>query len=493
MKMKKLLLLSLTSLLLVSCNQTNNQAMQASTVEETHQEETQQDQTPVETSKYAFEVVNQSNFSNEDLIYFIMVDRFYDGDKTNNNFEDYSDNPEDLKSYLGGDLRGVIEKLDYIKSQGATAIWLTPIVKNEPYGYHGYWTADFESVDPHFGDLDTLKELVDKAHAMDIKVLLDYVVNHTGYQHEWLNDPEKKDWFHNKGDITNYNDKDQVLNYNLAGLPDLNTENPEVKDYFFNNALWWIRQTGVDGFRLDTVKHVPEDYWNEFAYVIKQEFPDFYLLGEVFQSSASYLATFNEVGLDSVTNFSLYEGIKDTFRVYGDARKLRVAIQNDSKFDNPSMNAIFLDNHDVSRLISRTSKHGNAYLKQGLTFIMTYPSIPVIYYGTEVGLEGKEDPHNRMLMPFDQVDNEIHLYYQELVVLREKIKGYDQVEIIDVTSDYIIIAYAKDNKKLITAFNVSLYDKDVELDGTYKDYLTGDTLSGKITLKSLETLILMEE
>jgi len=498
--MKKLIVLLTSLTLLTSCGMENNVTINNQTntlqnVTQPNNENVITDISDETESLYEYDVtVDQSNFSNDDLIYFIMIDRFSDGDTSNNNFEDYSDDKSDLKSYLGGDLRGVINQLDYIKTQGATAIWLTPVVKNEPYGYHGYWTSDFESVDPHFGDLDTLKELVETAHEKDIKVILDYIVNHTGYQHEWLNDPDKQDWFHNNGTITDFKNDDQVLNYNLAGLPDLNTENPEVKDYFYNNVLWWIKETGVDGLRLDTVRHVPNEFWNEFAYIIKQEYPDFFLLGEVFVSSPSFLASYNEVGFDSITNYSMYDGILETFRIYGDANKLKIAINNDSKFSNRELNGIFLDNHDVSRLISRTSKHGEAYLKQGLTFLMTYPSIPIVYYGTEIGLEGKSDPDNRQMMDFDAtVDNEIYDYYQMLVTLRDETKDYDTVEILEAKSDYIVLNYTNGVKNMIVAFNVSLYDKNIMIEGSYKDYITQETISGDIVLKSLESLILLEE
>jgi len=489
--MKKLSIILMT-LLLFSCQDqaANNTADENNNViveENVETKETVQE----ETSRFEFDVQLKSTFSNEDLIYFIMIDRFNDGDLDNNNFEDYSDNHEDLRHYLGGDFKGITEKLDYIKGLGATAIWITPVVDNEPFGYHGYWTSDFEAVNPHFGSMEDLKELVAEAHKRDIKILLDYVVNHTGYQHDWLNDPDKKDWFHAKGDITNYNDKDQLLNYNLAGLPDLNTENPQVKDYFFNNVMWWIEETGVDGLRLDTVKHVPEDYWNEFAYIIKSTYPDFFLLGEVFHSSPSYLAGFNEVGFDSVTNFSIYNGIKDTFKIYGDANKLKIAINNDQKFDDFTMNSIFLDNHDVSRLISRTSKHGTEYLYQGLTFIMTYPSIPVIYYGTEIGLEGKDDPENRNMMTF--IQNDTYIYYQTLLELRNKTRDFKTVSILDVHSDYIVLEYTNGSESYVTAFNISLYEKTITLENNYTDYFTEEQVSGQLILQPLETRILWQE
>ena len=480
MKLKKIIigLLIISSLLIVSCHSNG----------------------PTQENDGFLQVANtSSSFSKEDLIYFVLIDRFNDGDKNNNNYSDYSDDPNDLKQYLGGDLQGVIDKLDYIQGLGATTLWLSPVVDNEPFGYHGYWTQDFYKVNPHFGDMETLKTLVEEAHKRDIKVLLDYIVNHTGYQHPWLNDPDKKDWFHNKGTITNFNDQEQVETYNLAGLPDLNTENPQVKDYIFENVLWWIDQTGVDGLRLDTVRHVPIEFWNDFSHHIKSKYPDFYLLGEVWKNSASLLESYHQVGIDGLTNYSLYNGIENTFKLYGDANTLKISLNNESKFSHPQLNGIFVDNHDVSRLISRSSKFGQAYLKQGLTFIMTYPAIPIIYYGTEIGLEGKEDPDNRRLMDFEATkDNEIYDYYQELLKLKNEMKDHLSFEILNTTRDTIGILYPKDTENIITIFNISQRNQTFTFDhtGKYEDYFTNEIYDFKgqtsMELEGNSTLVLRE-
>ncbi|MBZ4665961.1 alpha-amylase family glycosyl hydrolase [Mahella sp.] len=211
------------------------------------------------------------------VIYFIMTDRFYNGDTTN----DMDANPSDPKAYHGGDLQGIIDKLDYIKDLGATAIWITPVVDNEEGGYHGYWAYDFERVDEHLGDTAKLKELTDKAHDKDIKVILDMVFNHTGYNSPWLSDPAKSDWFNEKMDIVNYNNQEEVEKGWLSGLPDLNQSNPDVEKYLIDMAMSWIDETGIDGFRLDTVRHVPKEFWTKLSQTIKQKYPDFFLLGEV--------------------------------------------------------------------------------------------------------------------------------------------------------------------------------------------------------------------
>lgn len=486
--MKRILLLCCV-LFLVGCNNQPTENLTLNTPSDLPLEQT-------EENNLEYDVANTSaNFSENDLIYFIMIDRFNDGDVSNNNFEDYSDDPNDLKSYKGGDFQGIINKLDYIKSLGTTTIWLTPVVKNEPYGYHGYWTEDFYAIDPHFGDMATFKLLVDEAHNRDIKVILDYVVNHTGYNHPWTTDPDKTDWFHNRGTMSDYNEQDQVENFDLAGLPDLNTENPQVKAYFFENALWWIRETGVDGMRLDTVRHVPQEFWNEFTYIIKQEYPDFYFLGEVWKNSASLLESYHQLGLDGLTNYAMYNGIENTFKLYGDANTLKISINNESKFSNPEINGIFIDNHDVARLISRSSKNGDSYLEQAVTFIMTYPSIPIVYYGTEIAMEGKDDPDNRQMMSFD-TDSPFFDYYQILVELRNKTRDMKNVTIIDTKKDYIVLAYDNGEKHLITAFNISekTFTLNLEMSGNYIDYMTKEAVdTSEILLDGLSTLILLEE
>lgn len=443
--------------------------------------------------------IASDHFSKEDLIYFVLIDRFKDGDPTSNTFDDYSQDPTDLKHYLGGDLQGVIDKLDYIQGLGATALWLSPVVDNEPFGYHGYWTKDFYAVNPHFGDLDLLKDLVDQAHDRNIKVILDYVVNHTGYNHPWLSDDDKADWFHNLGTLTDFNDPYQLENYNLSGLPDLNTENPLVRQYFFDNVLWWIDQTGVDGLRLDTVRHVPKEFWNEFAHVIKSKHADFYLLGEVWNTSAAYLESYHQIGFDGLTNYSLYNGIEETFKLYGDANQLKIALRQEVEFSHPYLNGTFLDNHDVKRMASRSSKYGQDYLKQGLTFIMTYPSIPIIYYGTEIGLEGKDDPLNRTMMTFDDLEsNDVYNHYQGLLDLRGQMKDHHDFEVISVAKDYIGILYEKPNENIVTLFNISKRKQSLTLglNGTYQNYFTGQvyTLTSEtpLELQALESMVLKQ-
>ncbi len=181
-----------------------------------------------------------------------------------------------------------------------------------PGGYHGYWIEDFYQVDPHFGTLGDLKTLVKEAHKRDMKVILDFVANHVGYNHPWLHDPTKKDWFHPKKEIFDWNDQTQLENGWVYGLPDLAQENPEVKTYLIDAAKWWIKETDIDGYRLDTVRHVPKSFWQEFAKEVKSVKKDFFLLGEVWSDDPRYIAEYGKYGIDGFVDYPLYGAVKQS-------------------------------------------------------------------------------------------------------------------------------------------------------------------------------------
>lgn len=357
----------------------------------------------------------------DERIYFIMVDRFNNGNPKN----DYDVNVHDPKAYHGGDLQGIIDKLDYIKEMGFTAIWLTPIFANEKGGYHGYWIEDFYKVEEHFGTLDDFKRLVKEAHKRDMKVILDFVVNHTGYNHPWLNDPAKKDWFHEKKDIFNWANQQEVENGWLFGLPDLAQENPEVKAYLFDVAKWWIKETDVDGYRLDTVKHVPKSFWDEFSKEVKSVKQDFFLLGEVWHDDPRYVAEYGKHGIDALIDFPFYKEASTIFSNVDQSLEplYNVWKRNVAFYDRPYLLGTFLDNHDTvrfTRLALQNRINPVTRLKLGLTYLFAAPGIPIMYYGTEIALDGGEDPDNRRLMNF-RTDKELIDYVTKLGELREKL------------------------------------------------------------------------
>ena len=229
----------------------------------------------------------------EDIVYFVLVDRFADGDPTN----DANVDRKAKGAFHGGDLKGLIANLDEIASLGVTAIWVNPLVKNveghvdgagfPDWAYHGYWADDFTRLDPRFGTEEDLRRLVEACHARGIKVLLDVVYNHAGYDSRYLRDPKTRHWLRSNivGDCG-----DDDLTSCLAGLPDFKTELPEVAKFLLDAQLGWAKRSGIDGFRLDTVKHVDHPFWQEHRKRTRAELgPDFFLLGEVWGGDADVL------------------------------------------------------------------------------------------------------------------------------------------------------------------------------------------------------------
>ncbi len=398
----------------------------------------------------------------DEVIYFIIPDRFKNGDKTN----DFDYDPDSLRGYHGGDLQGIIDELDYIESLGATAIWMTPVVENQTGGYHGYWATDFYKMDKRLGSLEKLKELVDRAQARGMKVILDVVVNHTGYTHPWLTDPAKASWFHPEAGISDWNNQLQIENGWLAGLPDLDQDNPEVAQYLIDYARWWIEQTGVDGFRLDTVRHVPKEFWRRFSKEMKQTKPGFFLLGEVWNKDISYIAEDQATGIDAMVDFANYYAMKDVFgkgRPVGQLLSLWEAKRQ--RLSDASLSGLFIDNHDVPRFVTDNPPEGPVKLRLAAAYIMTTPGIPIIYYGTEVGMKGGNDPSNRQSMKFG--DNpELLAYFQTLGKLRQEHVSLRRGDMIPLPVNDKVLAYARaaGEDRLIVTLNNGRKEESVEID-----------------------------
>lgn len=401
----------------------------------------------------------------DEIIYFIMIDRFNNGDTSN----DYEVDVNDPAAYHGGDFQGIIDKLDYIKEMGFTAIWLTPIVKNEPKGYHGYWTEDFYQVEEHFGTLEEFKMLVQKAHEKDIKVILDLVVNHTGYQHPWLNDPEKEDWFHEEQSIISWDNQKNVEDGRLAGLPDLAQENPETRKYLLDMAKWWIEETDIDGYRLDTVKHVPKDFWEEFSREVKSVKDDFFLIGEVWHSDPTYVADYAKTGIDSFVDYPFYN---EATRIFSkpdqQVGKYMDAIwrRNVSLYENPYILGNFIDNHDnkrFTRLAIEKDQDPINRLKQALTYMYTAPGIPIIYYGTEIEMDGGNDPDNRRMMEFEE--HELGSYISKLGDIRKEYPALTKGELELVVDENGLTLYKRtfDGEQLLVAINNTTEDQTITL------------------------------
>ncbi len=342
-----------------------------------------------------------------DVMYFILIDRFVDGDSSNNagnNPASYlpydGSNPEALKYYQGGDLAGITQSLGKLKSMGMTMIWLSPFLDNSNtdyvgwWPYHGYHPIDFYKIDEHFGTLNDSKTLVSNAHALGLKIIFDMPFNQTAQDHPWVNQSAKAEWYHMDEDgypfvITDWQDQEQIEIGELHGLPDLAQENPEVSEYLWEVSKYWIEETGCDGFRLDAVKHIPISFWENYTTRIR-EFAgsDFLLLGEVFWGGAEKIQPYESVGFDFLFDIPGYYAIRNTFNKGASIKDFSEFYETNSTLLSKSKFATLIDNHDVARFNVGLSE--DAWEKQllALGWLMTAPGLPVIYSGTEIGMTG---------------------------------------------------------------------------------------------------------
>jgi len=377
-------------------------------------------------------------YTPDDVIYLLMPDRFADGDPTNNDPAKSKGLYDRTKTrrYHGGDLQGVIDKLPYLKSLGITAIWTTPLYDNndkldykefydnEPStGYHGYGAVDMYATDEHFGDLTKLRELVNKAHAMGLKVIQDQVANHTGPFHVWANDPPTPTWWNGTAEhhLSNNWQKWTTMNpratyqtqaRNQDGwfidiLPDFNQHDPEVARYLIQNSIWWVEAAGFDAIRMDTLPHVPRSFWAVWSAAIHREYPHLNILGELYDGDPALIGYFQkgrkghdgiDTGIDTLFDYAMFFPIRNAFGKGGQIREVSQMLGHDWLYPNPDVLTTFIGLHDNPRFISEPGAT-IAGLKLADTFIMTTRGTPIIYYGDEIAMQGGGDPDNRRDFP----------------------------------------------------------------------------------------------
>ncbi|MEK6226160.1 MAG: alpha-amylase family glycosyl hydrolase [Chloroflexota bacterium] len=378
----------------------------------------------------------------DEAIYMVMTDRFKNGDPSN----DLDSVPGKADWWQGGDLQGVIDELDYIKGLGMTAIWITPVALQIKGGYHGYWTLDPYAIDPHLGDMAKLQELVRKAHEKGLKIVLDVVPNHLGAGHPWLTDGAHAGWFHPDCSI-NFSDQASVENCWLAGLPDLNTENPVVRAYLIDWANWLIDQTSVDGFRVDAARHLSKDFLRAFVSGVRARHPNFWMLGEVYSSGYKYQSGFLDDGLDAVTDFQTYDSVRIGLDPRGNLGQLATSpsLAVDLGLGREDARAIFIDNHDVPRFVGRDAADAatKARLEQGLVYLFTMPGTPVLYYGTEVALPGGPDPDDRRPMPWTDGNEDVRQLVRDVATLRQAIPSLRRGIFDEIQSERGLLVYGR--------------------------------------------------
>lgn len=379
----------------------------------------------------------RKGFSNADVLYMLMPDRFAQG-------KDHKAQVKGMNPYVedrskpslrhGGDLRGIRDHLDYFTQLGVTALWLTPVLENNsPDGkdgsstYHGYATTNYYRVDPRFGTNEDYRQLIADAHAKGLKVVMDMIFNHCGFEHPWVSDMPSKDWLNvpewlsgKEEDKAKYlqtsykltpvldpyaaevDKRETVDGWFVPSMPDLNQRNPHVIKYLIQNSVWWIETVGIDGIRMDTYPYADREAMALWMKTLEREYPNFNTVGETWVTEPAYTAAWQKDSklssvnsyLKTVMDFAFYDRVNMAAREETDdwwqgMNRVYNTLCYDYLYANPSSVLAFIENHDTDRFL----KNGmdTLALKQALALLLTINRTPQLYYGTEILMNGTKE------------------------------------------------------------------------------------------------------
>ena len=380
-------------------------------------------------------------FTNADVLYMLMPDRFAQGAGHNPQvagMRTYKEDRTQPSLRHGGDLNGIREHLDYFNELGVTALWLTPVLENDSpddergYStYHGYATTDYYRVDPRFGTNDDYRLLCDEAHKKGLKVVMDMIFNHSGFEHPWTQDMPTKDWLNlpdwlkeSQGTSNPTGTSFQQTSYKLTPvkdpyasqvdlretvdgwfvptMPDLNQRNPHVMTYLIQNSKWWIETIGIDGIRMDTYPYADAKGMARWMKELDEEYPNFNTVGETWVTEPAYTAAWQKDSklskdnsyLKTVMDFSFFEKLSQAKNEETDAwwqglNRLYNSFVYDYLYEDPDHVMAFVDNHDTDRFLG--NGRDSLMLKQALALLMTVRRIPQMYYGTEIMMNGTKE------------------------------------------------------------------------------------------------------
>ena len=368
-------------------------------------------------------------FTNADVLYMLMPDRFADGNPANNQIagmEAYRNDRSQPSLRHGGDIEGIRQHLDYFTGLGVTALWFTPVLENNSPDshnvstYHGYATTNYYKVDPRFGTNEEYRRLIDEAHSRGLKVVMDMIFNHCGDYHPWLRDMPSHDWFNQPDYKNNYLQtsykltpvmdpyaseidlKETVEGWFVRSMPDLNHHNVHVMNYLIQNSIWWIETAGIDGIRMDTYPYAYADAMARWMKRLNNEYPNFNTVGETWVENPAYTAAWqkgNKMGLPesylkTVMDFSFYEKMDSARHEETDAwwrgyNRVYNSLCLDYLYPNPDRVMAFIENHDTDRYLH--NGQDTQSLKQALALLLTIKRIPQLYYGTEVLMNGTKE------------------------------------------------------------------------------------------------------
>lgn len=480
-------------------------------------------------------IANGANTNYDNVMYAVLVDRFNDGDKSNSIPVVH---PKLLPkaNYFGGDLKGILNKINdgYFDSLGINTLWISPVIDNTdsayqeypaPHrfysGYHGYWPVNPTGVEERFGTMQLLKDVVSTAHNHKMKVLLDYVANHIHIEHPWWK--QHRDWF-GKLELPDGRrnlrmwDEYRLTTWFEPFMPKFDYEHSkEALEAMTDNAVWWIKETGVDGFRHDAVKHVPNIYWRTLTKKIKEQFQgkkSIYQIGETFGSYQLVNSYVNNGQLDAQFNFILYdiavpvfsgktpftaldEQMRHTFDVYGVNHLMGNIMDSHDKvrfmaFADDDINDTTGDAAEIGWNNPPQVDKPSSYekLKLYIAYLASIPGVPVIYYGDEIGMTGAADPDNRRMMRFDDqlkpLEKKTLQDVSRILRLRDEHPALRYGDFLTLKADQENYAFIRSdmNERVVTVLNKgnknSVYD--LKLPDMYnvkgaEDLLTGEKIS----------------
>lgn len=379
----------------------------------------------------------RKGFSNADVLYMLMPDRFAQG-------KDHKARVKGMYPYVedrskpslrhGGDLQGIRDHLDYFTQLGVTALWLTPVLENNsPDGkdgsstYHGYATTNYYRVDPRFGTNEDYRQLIADAHAKGLKVVMDMIFNHCGFEHPWVSDLPSKDWLNmpewlsgKEEDKAKYlqtsykltpvldpyasevDKRETVDGWFVPSMPDLNQRNPHVIKYLIQNSVWWIETVGIDGIRMDTYPYADREAMALWMKTLEREYPNFNTVGETWVTEPAYTAAWQKDSklssinsyLKTVMDFAFYDRVNMAAREETDdwwqgMNRVYNTLCYDYLYANPSSVLAFIENHDTDRFLKNGTD--TLALKQALALLLTINRTPQLYYGTEILMNGTKE------------------------------------------------------------------------------------------------------
>ena len=396
----------------------------------------------------AEDVYDDVKWMQESVVYQIFPERFCNGDPDINPDHLTSWGDEDNLTYYsryGGDIRGIINKLDYIKDLGVDIIYLTPIFKSKTA--HKYDTSDYFNIDPQFGTVETMKELVDKTHKKGMKIILDAVFNHSGEDFfafkdvlENQQDSKYKDWyFIDSYPVSRENENYYTFGHRHFNMPKLNTSNEEVKEYLLKVGEYWVKEIGIDGWRLDVCDEIGHNFWRAFRKRIKSVNKDAVIIGEIMHEANSFLKGDQ---LDSIMNYPFKNAVTDFFakKSINSSEFSDILAGNRMLYMDSITKQMWnlIDSHDTKRFLTECNDDLES-MKLAVAFQFTYLGVPYIYYGDEIGINGGDDPFNRRCMIWDKEKQNLQLleYFKKMIKIRKENKAL-------IYGDYKEL-YCKDN------------------------------------------------